>query len=143
MVWYGLCTRQGEVKQTMKKLLILVAGAMMTIAPAMAARVVVVGRPFGGFYGPGFYGSYWGPGYGPYAYGFAPYANTGQVKIDTKVKDAEVFINGSFAGTVKDVHTMHLRPGNYTIEVRYREQPAFSERVYVVAGKTVHLRPAL
>jgi hypothetical protein len=134
---------KGRGQETMKKLLILVAGAVMTIAPAMAARVVVVGRPFGGFYGPGFYGSYWGPGYGPYAYGLAPYANTGQVKIDTKVKDAQVYVNGSFAGTVKEVHDMHLRPGNYTIEVRYREEPAFSERVYVVAGKTVHLHPAL
>jgi hypothetical protein len=131
-------------QETMKKLLILVAGVVMTIAPAMAQRVVVVGRPFGGFYGPRFYGSYWGPGYyGPYAYGFAPYANTGQVKIDTKVKDAEVYVNGAFAGTVKQVHDMHLRPGNYTIEVRYREEPAYSERVYVVAGKTVHLHPAL
>lgn len=129
----------------MKKLMILVAGALVTIAPAMAAaRVVVVGRSFGGFYGPGFYGSYWGSGYGPYAYGFAPsYSNTGEVKIDTKVKDADVFVNGAFAGTTKDVHNMHLRPGDYTIEVRYRGQPGFSERVYVVAGKTIHLHPAL
>jgi hypothetical protein len=130
--------------------MILAAGAVMAVAPAFAAvrRVVVVNRPYvggfygAGFYGPGYWGPYWGPGY--YApYGVA-YANTGEVKIDTKAKEAEVFVNGSFAGTVKDVHSMHLRPGNYTIEVRYPgAAPGFSERVYVVAGKTLHLHPAL
>jgi hypothetical protein len=131
----------------MKKVLVLFAGAVMTLAPvsALAAgRVVVVRRPvYAGFYGGGFYNPYWGwgPAYGPY--GYYPYANSGEVKIDTSVKDAEVFIDGAFAGTVKDVHSMHLRPGTYTIEVRHAGQPGFSEKVYVVAGKTVHLHPAL
>jgi hypothetical protein len=54
-----------------------------------------------------------------------------------------VFINGAFAGTTKDVRTMHLRPGSYTIEVKHAGQPGFSERVYVVTGKTLHLHPGL
>lgn len=131
----------------MKKLVMLVAGAVMAMAPMTASaarRVVVVSRPGhggfygGGFYGPGFYGPYWGPGYAPNVY-----ANSGEVKIETKVRDAEVFINGAFAGTTKDVRTMHLRPGSYTIEVKHAGQPGFSERVYVVAGKTLHLNPGL
>jgi hypothetical protein len=127
----------------MKKLMVLVAGAVMAVAPAMAARRIIVGGFYGSpYWGPAYYGPYWGGFYGP-AYYADPYANTGQVKIDTDVKSAEVFVNGSFAGTVKDVHSMHLRPGSYTIEVRYRGEPGFSQRVYVVAGKTVHLHPAL
>ena len=36
-----------------------------------------------------------------------------------------------------------LRPGNYNIEIREGGQTRYAERVYVVAGKTLHLRPEL
>ena len=118
----------------MRKLMILVAGGAMTLAPmtASAARVVVgVGGPV---FGAGFYGPYWGPAYA--------YPAFGEVKIDTKLKDAEVFVNGAFAGTTKDAKTLHLRPGTYTIEVRYAGAPELSQQVFVAAGKTLHLHPA-
>jgi hypothetical protein len=125
----------------MKKGMLILAAALMTLAPlsASAAGYVVVGRPYYGWYSP-FWGPYWGPYWGgPYAY----YPNSGEVKIDTKVKDAQVYINGSFAGTTHDNKTMHLRPGNYNIEIREGEQTPFSQKVYVVAGKTLHLHPEL
>ena len=50
-----------------------------------------------------------------YYYG---YPNAGEVKLDTKVKDAGVFINGAYAGTTHDNKTMHLRPGTYNIEIQ-------------------------
>lgn len=124
----------------MKKLMILVAAAAMVLAPmsASAARVVVVGRPF---VGAGFYGSHWGPYWGP-AYPFAaPLA--GEVKIDTKSKVDEVFIDGAFAGTTKDMKTFQLRQGTYNIEVRHEGQTAINAKVFVAAGKTIHLQPAL
>lgn len=66
--------------------------------------------------------------------------DSGTVKLDTKVKDAAVYINGAYAGTTKDNKTMHLRPGEYNIEIRAYGQP-FARRVYVVADKTLHLHP--
>ncbi len=121
----------------MKKMMILVAAAVMSLAPASASAArIFVGGGFGPYWGPGPY--YWGPAYG---YSYAP--QTGEVKIDTHVKDAEVWINGAFAGTVKDVHTMHLRPGSYAIEVRHGGMEALSQQVYVTAGKTMHLHPEL
>jgi len=124
----------------MKKLMILVAATAMALAPmtASAARVFVVGGPV---FGAGFYGSYWGPYYGP-AYGYAP-AGLGEVKIDTKSKTGEVYINGAFAGTTKDAKTLHLLQGTYTIEVRQAGEPALNQQVFVAAGKTVHLHPAV
>ena len=106
---------------TMKKILLSAAAAVMTLAPVTASAavrgVVVVGRPYYG----GFYRPYWGPGpyWGAY-WGPTVYANpnVGEVKLDTKVKDAEVFINGAFAGSTHDNKTMHLRPGNYNIEIK-------------------------
>ena len=60
-----------------------------------------------------------------------------------KVNDGQVFVNGAFAGTTKDARTLHLRPGSYMVEVRHAGQEAFSEQVFVTAGKTLHLHPAL
>jgi hypothetical protein len=129
----------------MKKAILVLAGALMMMAPvaASAARGVVVVR--GGYFGGGpywgpYWGSYWGPGYvGPYY----AYPNSGEVKLDTKVKDAEVFINGAFAGTTHDNKTMRLRPGNYDIQIREAGRMQFAQQVYVIAGKTVHLHPEL
>ncbi|HKH99469.1 MAG TPA: PEGA domain-containing protein [Bryobacteraceae bacterium] len=131
----------------MKKGLLVLAAAVMALAPMSASAamvrggVVVVGPRFygGGFYSP-FWGPYWGPAYvGPYY----AYPNSGEVKLDTKVKDAQVFINGSYAGTTHDNRTMRLRPGNYNIEIREGSTTPFAEQVYVVAGKTIHLQPQL
>jgi len=111
--------------------------AMAIIVPAASARPgFVVG--FGGpFYGPAYYGGWYGPAYVvPYR---AP-AYTGSVKFDTKMKDAGVFVDGGYAGTVKQLGTFPLRPGNHDIEVRNPAgQTIFQEKVDVLAGKTIKL----
>jgi len=123
----------------MKKMTLLLAGALMMLAPlgASAAVRVFVGPPAFGY---GFYGPYWGPGY--YGY-YAPLNNAGTVKIESKTTDAEVFINGSYAGTVKNNKTMHLTQGKYTIEIRHAGETTFSESVFVTAGKTLHITPSV
>jgi hypothetical protein len=130
----------------MKKGLLILAAAAMMLAPmsASAARVIVRG----GFYGGGYYAPFWGPYWGPYAYagpyyGEVYYPNAGVVKLDTKVKDAGVFINGAYAGTTHDNKTMHLRAGNYKIEIREAGVTKFAEQVLVAAGKTIHINPGL
>src|SRR5262245_61770946 len=131
----------------MKKGLLILATALMTLAPISASaavrRVVIVGRPY--VYRP-FWGAYWGPSWGPYwgaGYYGNYYPNAGEVKLETKVKTGEVFINGAFAGTTKDNKHMYLRPGNYNIEIRQGGQTACTQKVYVTAGKTVKLYPEL
>lgn len=123
----------------MKKLLLICLTAAVMMAPLAAYA-----RPVRVFVGPG-YGwgySYWGAY--PYPYGYYGYGPaTGAVKFDTKVKDAEVYINGAYAGTVGKLKTMNLRPGSYNIEVRESGQTAFDKKVYVAAGKTLHLKPEL
>jgi hypothetical protein len=85
-------------------------------------------------------GPYWGPGY------FAPYnadPNLGEVKLDTKVRDAQVFINGAYSGTTHENRTLRLRPSTYNIEIRAGGQTPFFQKIFVAPGKTMHLRPAL
>ena len=128
----------------MKKTMLILAAAAMTLIPISASAAwrgrVVVTRPYyGGFYRP-YWGAYWGPAYNPY---YFTNPNSGEVKLDTKVKDAGVFINGAYAGTTHDNKTMHLRPGSYNIEIREAGHTQYAERVYVVRGKTLHLHPEL
>jgi PEGA domain len=123
----------------MKKLMIIGITAVLMMAPlAASAHVgVLVGPRFAW----GWYSPYWGPYPYGYAYNYAP--RTGAVKFDTHVKDAEVYINGAYAGTVGKLKTINLRPGSYDIEVRAVGRPQFDEKVYVAAGKTLHLNPDL
>ena len=124
----------------MKKGLLILALSVMALAPVSAPAAVrgfvMVGPSY---YGGGYYRPYWGPMYGGY------YANpyAGEVKLDTKVKDAGVFINGAYAGTTHQNKSMHLRPGAYTIEIKEAGRVRYAEKIYVVAGKTLHLQPEL
>jgi len=140
---------------------LLVLAVVMALAPVRASGavirggVVVAGPRFyargfygGGFYGGGFYGGFYSPFWGPYwgpawAGPYYAYPNSGELKLDTKVKDAQVFINGSYAGTTHENKTMRLRPGSYNIEIREGGQTPFAEKVYVEAGRTLHLHPQL
>ncbi|HVW10252.1 MAG TPA: PEGA domain-containing protein [Bryobacteraceae bacterium] len=135
----------------MKKLTLLFATALMALAPLGASAAirgrVFVGPPVVGFgYGYGWGSPFWGPYWGPGYYGgyYAPYDNRGAVKIDSNkhIEDASVYVNGAYAGLVKDNKTMHFRQGNYKIEVRNGNQTLFSDKVYVTAGKTIHINPA-
>lgn len=117
----------------------LLVGALMAVLPANAA--VVRYRP----------GVYWGRGFGwydPFFYGPYPmYTNrsAGQVKIDPKVfgNDAQVFINGAYAGTAKERKSTWLRAGVYQVEVRQQDRKVYDKKVFVVSGKTIQVRPDL
>jgi len=124
----------------MRRLLIIGVTTVLMMAPLTAsARIRVWVAPRFGW---GWYTPFWAPY--PYPYGYYGYAPAqGTLKFDTSVKDAEVYINGGYAGTVGQLKSMHLLPGNYDIEVRAPGRKQFEERVYVAAGKTVHLNPEL
>src|SRR5882724_3663589 len=122
------------------KRLLLVSAAFVAMLPMTA---LARGRA-GVFVGPGFapYGWYGYGWYGPYGmYGATP--NAGTVKLDTNIKDAEVFINGYYAGTAGKLKSMVLRTGNYNIEIRAPGRASFQQQIYVVPEKTMKLHPDL
>ena len=127
----------------MKKGLLILAVSLMALAPMSAPAA---GRGFArvgpSYYG-GYYRPYWGPYWGPAYGGYYTNPNAGEVKLDTKVKDAGVFINGAYAGTTHQNKSMHLRSGSYTIEIKEAGRTRYAEKIYVVAGKTLHLQPEL
>jgi len=107
-----------------------------------------------GFYGPSFYYGYgpgwYGPGYGwgyeglgwYEPYGYIPGNAAGRVKIDTKAKDSQVYVDGGYAGTVKQLGTFPLKSGTHEVELRQPNgQTFYKQSVNVIAGKTVDIKP--
>lgn len=106
----------------------------------------------GGFYGPSFYGpgwygwygpgAYWGPYGNGYGYSYRPSPPTGSIKFDTKMKDASVYVDEGYAGTVEQLKTFKLHPGTHAIELRAPDGHTFyQEKVNVIAGKTIKIAP--
>jgi PEGA domain len=101
----------------------------------------------GGFYGPGWYGpGWWGWGYpGWYGYGwgpgYGPYA-AGTVKIKTPMKDAQVYVDGGYAGLAAKLKKFQLRPGEHSIELRDPSGHTFyQQEVNVLPGRTIEIQP--
>ncbi len=90
----------------------------------------------------GWYDPFWMGFYHPaYWAGFPSGPGTGTVKLPTRSKTAQVFIDGAYAGSAAKIKDMHLEPGAYEIEVREGDRIEASRRVYVLSGKTVQLKP--
>jgi hypothetical protein len=124
---------------------------VLIAAPAASAR----GRG-GVFVRPHYYQSYaypflgwgWGWGFGPWyePYWWGPsyyrYPATGEVKIETKHKGNSIYVDGGYAGVTGRLKKLRLKPGNHTIELRSPSgRRIYQERVYVIPGKTLKIRP--
>ena len=134
----------------------LLLGVLLATMPAAEARGGfrggVIVRPYiGGYYGGGYYGP-WGYGgypgyysgyYGGLGFPVNAHRNQGKLKIDTKQKDAEVYLDGAFAGVAKDMKSTWLKQGTYDLEVRGPGGERYAKQIYVVSGKTIHVRPEL
>jgi hypothetical protein len=132
----------------MKRGWLVLAVALAVLTPLSASadgrRHTVVIHPFVGSWYPPFAGAYWGPEWGPYwgpTWIPDPYVGMGVVKLETKVNDAQIYVNGGYLGTTEHNKTLHLNPGGYSIEVREAGREPFKANVYVAADRTVRLKP--
>jgi len=127
-----------------KKVVLAVAAAlalMVTLLPVSQAEAAgrFGGRPFVRFYGgPAFYPyyySYWGQPY------YFAARNEGDVKINTHLKDASVYVDGGFAGITGKLKEFSLQPGNHDIQVRDSAgNTLFQNKVQVIVGKTLEIK---
>lgn len=120
--------------------LVLGACMVMTMSANAAGRYrggIVVVPAYGawGRYDPFFYGAY-----GPYGVYPSIYANSGLVQLKTNAKDADVFINGAYAGKADKLKSMWLHPDTYSLEIRAPGRAPFAEQIYVVPGKTIKVQ---
>jgi hypothetical protein len=137
------------VRRNMKRLsLIFILIALVAISWPSAAyaqryggrgpsRVVVVGTPY--FYDP-FYSPWFGAQWG-YPYPYPPYggyrlsAPDASVRLQIEPKNASVFVDGYFAGTVDDFdgvfQRLHVDPGEHEIVVYLEGYRSIHERLYL------------
>jgi hypothetical protein len=135
-------------------LALLLAGSVSAQAQGFHGRVIVV--PRGPIYAPFFYDPLWGPYY-PYAgypydgYPFAAYTNaihpTTEVKVQVTPKQAEVYVDGYYAGVASDLggflKRMQAMPGGHSITVHLEGYRTVTENVYLVPGSTYTLHEAM
>jgi len=124
----------------------LLAGLTLLLAllalPQIGAAQRVIVRPYVA-YGYG-WGPVWYPAYPAYyqrpgVYAVVPRA--GDVKIQTHLKDASVYVDNGFAGVTGKLKSFKLQPGNHDIEIRDSAgRTMFHDRVHVLEGKTVDIR---
>jgi hypothetical protein len=115
---------------------------------------------FFSYYGYGFYPDGYGAFYSPLVYGFYdPFynlyypgvyggslgygVNKGEVKLSTRQKGAQVYLNGAFAGPADKLKSMWLEPGAYDLSVSAPDGHKFQQRIYVISGKTLKIRAQL
>src|SRR5579871_4819500 len=109
--------------------------------PQIGAAQRIFVRPYVGYgWGPAFYYSpYYYPAYYGGVYAAAP--RGGDVKIDTHLKDASVYVDGGFAGSTGKLKHFSLKSGNHDIEVRNTAgQTLFHDKVQVLPGRTVEIK---
>jgi len=131
--------------------------------PVVASRPVVVSRPtvfIGGYYYPTFYRASflydpWYQGYYGYGYRSAYYQypiygpgryydQSGSVRLQVSPREAEVFVDGYYAGTVDEFdgvfQRLNIAPGEHEIELYLSGHRSFSQRFYLQPGKSFNIR---
>jgi hypothetical protein len=128
---------------------------------------VTVGAAYAHLSGPFYFSPFWPYGfypgapiylypYGAYAYGlgyapgfwYPPYyfdygVGKGNVRLSANVKNAQVQLNGAYAGVMKDLKSIWLDPGVYDLELSAPGRAPFQKRIYVLSGKTLKIQADL
>ena len=140
---------------TVTRKAVLTAVVVFALAASASAAPQHGGRHFNGrhghvivrggfvhpFWGP--YYPYWGYPYGyPYAYAYT-YGASGDVKTKITPKQAEVYVDGYYAGVADDFdgtfQGLHTSPGGHTVTLRLDGYRTVTESIYVRPDSTFKL----
>jgi hypothetical protein len=117
---------------------------------------VVVGGGWGGYgyppYG-GYWGGYWGPyggwgGWGPYGpYGYGYYDNSGELRLEVTPKQAQVYIDGYFAGIVDDFdgtfQRLRTTPGGHELVLYLKGYHSLKQNLHLGARQAQTIKAQL
>ena len=106
------------------------------------------GYPYYSYYGAGpYYGAY---PYGPYPYapaGYPYYDLSSSLRLQVTPREAEVYIDGYYAGTVDNFdgvfQRLHLEPGQHDLELFMSGYRSFTQKVYLQPVNTFNVRHAM
>ena len=97
-------------------------------SPFSAVTMAMLWDPFWGYYPPFYPDGFFNSG-----------ADKGELKLTGAPKDASVYVNGGYAGTIEHLKSFWLEPGTYDLAVTTADGRRFEQRVYVLTGKTLKL----
>jgi PEGA domain len=92
-----------------------------------------------------YYGlAFWDPFWGPFSPSYYPadltYGNgKGQIELKADPKNAQVYIDGAYAGTIQHLKHIWLDPGAYDLSISAAGRAPVHQRIYVLTGKTVSI----
>lgn len=95
--------------------------------------------PYSFAYAPFLYDPFFSPFYGPYPLGFGYGPDKGEVRLNGTPKNAQVFLDGAYAGTANHLKSMWLTSGAYNLSVSVPGREPFQQRIYVLSGKTLKI----
>jgi PEGA domain len=125
------------MKRTTMAMVVLTLGLSVPAYAQHRGRVIVV--PRGGFHAPLFYEPYWGPYY-RYDYPLYYGAPVGDVRVEVTPKQAQVYVDGFFAGVVSDFSggskRLHTLPGGHAITLYLDGYRTVTENIYVRPDST-------
>ncbi len=102
----------------------------------------------GGYFYDPFFGPYpwWARGAYPYSY-YPVFDNRATVRVLAEPKDAAVYVDGFYAGTVHDFNDwfqgLPLPPGGHEVVLYLEGYRTTRDRVYLTAGQTFKIRHTL
>jgi hypothetical protein len=133
----------------------LTAAASVAGASAASAQVIVAGhfrspRVFVGAYDPFWFDPWWGYDYqwGPYPYPY-PYRYRNfdpgaAVRLEVKPKEAEVYVDGYYAGIVDDFdgvfQRLRVAPGDHQITLYLDGYRTTTQKIYLEPDKTFRIK---
>jgi hypothetical protein len=101
------------------------------------------GGYWGGYGNPFWFGSYWGyPSY-PY-WGAGYYDNSAELRLEVKPKEAQVFVDGYYAGVVDDFdgifQRLHVRPGTHELAVYLKGYRTLKQNLHLGVGQDSRIK---
>lgn len=86
------------------------------------------------------YYEYGSPIYPPIGAGsFTQGYGRGEVRLDSSEKNAEVYIDGAYAGIAQDLRSLWLEPGAYDLELKAEGYQSYKKRIYVLSEKSLRI----
>ena len=130
-----------------KRVVALTVGVMLVAAVSASAqpiRHVIIGPRF---HAPLVYDPFWGP-WGPYGYYVYPYYGPrADIRTDVKPKDAEVYIDGYYAGRAEDFDgafkQLRVAPGGHTVTFHLDGFQTVTKNVYVKPDSTLKMKATM
>jgi PEGA domain len=107
----------------------------------------------GGYYYPYWYGAFYDPWFGPYPWGYPPYYGgaylppDASLKLEVKPNQAEVYVDGYYAGIVDDFdgafQRLHVPPGEHELELYLDGFRTVRQKVFLTADNTFKVKYTL